>query len=68
MLSRRYYQQIASVLADAINTAREAGDEETAIYISHQVVEILARLFKLDNPNFNCSRFYEACGITEVRS
>lgn len=68
MLSRKYYQQIASVLADSISKAREVGDDETVEYITEQVVVILVRLFKQDNPNFDASRFYSACGITEVQS
>jgi len=68
MLSRKYYQQIASVLADSIAQARAVGDEETVEYITEQVVAILARMFKLDNPNFDPSRFYKACGVAEVRT
>ncbi len=62
MLSRKYYQQIAEVLAEAVSECRSYEDKETIIFINEWVIDPLSQLFEQDNPSFDSERFSQACG------
>lgn len=65
MLSRKYYQQIADVVANAAMICQEVDDAETYSFIRDQVAYPLADIFGDDNPNFDTSRFIAACNVSE---
>ena len=59
MLSRKHYKKIANII-DITNGNANLGDDATEILANN-----LADYFKEDNPNFDRSRFLEACGVEE---
>lgn len=63
MLSRKHYQEVAGVLADAVQLCVGAGDQETVTFIASQIADPLADWFKQDNPRFDSARFTKACGL-----
>ena len=60
-MSRKHYREIASAIADAVDTASTPA--------AKQSIESLARniavLLKQDNPRFDYQRFYFAAGLNE---
>lgn len=56
-MSRKHYRAVAEVLA----TARGMTDD--ADVALDYVTRELASLFKLDNPNFDYTRFYDAAEL-----
>lgn len=74
MMSRKDYKLMAEYVRPSLLTAEDSrsGDAVGATLTEFgrkaQVMTVrqLARALKLDNPSFDASRFYEACGITEA--
>lgn len=65
MLSRKYYQQVAGVVSNAVRICEEVDDRETVAFIRDQVAYPLASLFEEDNPNFDVDRFLFACNLNQ---
>lgn len=63
MLSRKYYQQVAGLVSNAVRICDEIDDRETIAFIRDQVAYPLASLFEDDNPNFDVDRFLAACEV-----
>ena len=53
-MSRKHYREVADILSKSKNKDHWSFDE---------VLAILCKIFKEDNPRFDTSKFKEACGI-----
>jgi hypothetical protein len=59
-MSRKHYQQIATIID---NTRNEfAGDSASQAAIK-DIAEGLASMFKQDNGSFSYTQFFDACGL-----
>jgi hypothetical protein len=59
-MSRKDYQEFASIIKDVEGSARLDNAREIAAI--HEIMLRSARYFKADNPNFRPVQFFMACG------
>jgi len=59
MMTRKHYEAIAAILR-AYWLAKVGSNVEP-----DYLILALVRYFQTDNPNFNTTRFYRACGLSE---
>jgi hypothetical protein len=62
MLSRKYYKAIASAIKDSTwsGTTNHSGEERVEVDLDDLLIRLCA-VFSEDNPNFNPTKFKEAC-------
>lgn len=60
LFEKRHYEAVAEVMN---RSAPSMDDYHTALIYWHLTLERLERLFEKDNPNFNCTKFREACNV-----
>lgn len=63
MASRRDYERTAAILN--FHVKAQDNQNEIAQNVLHGVANEFAAAFKIDNPRFNNSLFFRACGFTE---
>lgn len=67
--ARRHYEVIAVLLKvnlrDAIQSDIDRQSENNEEDRANQIIQDFAQMFKVDNPSFDCNRFYEACGYKQ---
>lgn len=56
-MTRRHYVDVAKVIADEVESSREAA--------AANIARGLADVFAADNPRFDRQRFYFACALNE---
>lgn len=61
MFSQRHYVAIAKVMAKLEPTDSEASHPKAKLWMWDDVEAELSRMFKEDNPQFDPSRFRNAC-------
>jgi len=65
-MTRQHFKVIADVLNDRLTTAKQADQEYpeaiTAESVLEGVIEQFAIVLRSTNPNFNESKFLQACG------
>lgn len=65
-MTRQHFKVIADVLNDRLTTAKQADTEYpeaiTAESVLEGVIEQFAIVLRSTNPNFNESKFLQACG------
>ena len=66
MLSRKYYQQFAELIAWRITYAEKIKEPEQRKIIK-EIAHDMCELFKRDNSRFDRERFLRACSITDTQ-
>ena len=61
-MTKRHFEQLARIIRTAATDADGAPGRETARLIALKVAD----LCKGENPRFNKSRFFEACGLNNI--
>lgn len=63
MFQKRHYEAIASVLFQAIP---QHTDDDSSRWQREHIIELLAQMFRADNPDFKSGRFRLACQDGQV--
>ncbi len=65
-MTRKNYQEVAGIIASALEICRSCGDHETVTFIVNEIVSPLSEMFYSDNWQFDYKRFETACGISDA--
>lgn len=66
MFTRRHFEAIAEIIRSNSNIVGESNSfDKGAKYGGACIAQDLSDLFKEDNPQFDESRFFQACGLTK---